>query len=197
MNRRWLFAIAGVAIVALALVGGQMLLNRTSGSASSEQAGTSSTPAPDAYKGALVVTTGALPVRVAPLPQGTPAATAERTSPASEGSRLRRLASSPARLISGFSADKATPGETYDIVFKPWGYGPQSRLGQTVAATVTSLTARTTPSIALSNSTVLLVMDANRGGQVVSGGTYAGVITLVSLDGTLVPVLTATRVTNP
>lgn len=216
MQRKWVLVAAGIAAVAVLLVAGQLLLNartspaNTSPTMPAEQPGSTtpatSTPAPapgsttaSASGSAETSLPLAKPGIIAPLPGGEPLAPVKPSGAAKPGDALHPLASAPPGLVAGLSVGKVPTGSAYAITFRPWGFGPADRNGQTVAVTVTKVTpVGGAPDISsLVRNPQLFVMDAKRGGNVASGGAHTAVVTFVADGDKLVPVLTKVSAPRP
>lgn len=204
MAKKWVLITAGVAAAAILLVGGQLLLaGRTSSRTvpAEQAAGVTATPSPSAAsQGATATEPGSSaqttspsqpPGVIAPLPGGAPLKPIKPAGPATAGSALHPLSAAPPGLVAGFSAGRARPGAAHTITFRPWGYGPADRWGQTVVATVIKTTPTgDSPDIsALMRGPVLLVMDAPRGGNVAAGGFHTATLTFAADGARLVPTL--------
>jgi hypothetical protein len=202
MQKKWVLVAGGVAAVALLLVAGQLLLNRTAPTRDAAQppgtpaSATSSTAAGSPAKAPGTSTASGTastrpPGYIAPLPGGKPLKPVSPTSVAKGGSALHPLSSAPAGLIAGFSAGKLPTGSTYAVTFRPWGYGPASHTGQTVVVTLTTIEpVGGAPDLrSLTRPPMLLVMSAAEGGEVLAGGLHTGTVTFVADGAQLVPTL--------
>jgi len=216
MQRKWVLVAAGVAAVAIVLVAGQLLLNgrtspaSTSPSAPAKQPG-NATPTTGAPAAAPSTTTtsasgsaetslpSAKPGLIAPLPGGKPLPPVKPSGAAKPGDALHPLATAPPGLVAGLSVGRIPTESAYVIAFRPWGYGPADRLGQTVAVSVTKVTpVAGAPDISsLVRNPLLLTMDANRGGNVAVGGAHTATVTFVADGDQLVPVVTKVMAQQP
>lgn len=203
MTKKWVLVAVGAAAAAL-LVGGQLLLvNRASPpkAPAGQTAEATSAPSPSAAsKGsatkqpsssALSTVPSQPPRVIAPLPGGAPLKPIKPAGPAKTGSALHPLSEAPVGLVAGFSPGRARPGATYAVTFRPWGYGPADRWGQTVVVTVTKVvpTGAAPDVSALMRGPVLMVMDAPQGGNVAAGGAGTATLTFRAEGAKMVPTL--------
>ncbi len=188
MQRKWVLVAAGVAAVAILLVAGQLLLK-----SKEPPPGLSQTPPADT---SLPTTRTGI---IAPLPGGRPLPTIKPTGAAKPGDPLHPLDSSPPGLVAGLAVGRVPTGSAYLITFRPWGYGPANRIGQTVAVSVTKLTpiGRAPDISSLTRNPLLLTMDAKGDGDVAAGGVHSATLTLVADGDQIVPVLTNVEPQTP
>ena len=107
---------------------------------------------------------------------------------AEAGKPLKRVVQPPEHTLAMLDPNVAKAGTSYEIVFKPYGTGPQSG-GLTVAALVVTAKLRDPSAKApdLAGRNVLLVLSS---GEVVeNGGSYRATLTLTERDETLLPVV--------
>jgi hypothetical protein len=194
MRKKWVLVAGGVIAFGALLVAAQFLSTRGSTPVASP------THTAGAPAGAVEATSGTgIPGVIAPLPGGPKLPAIKPTSAAKPGARLHPLTDAPRGLISGVSPQRIAPGSTYSVRFKPWGYGPANRYGQTVAVTVTKATPTSgAPDIAwLVRSPLLAVMYAAHGGNVLAGGTQAATLTFSTAGANVVPVLSRVGPAKP
>ncbi|MDP2232499.1 MAG: hypothetical protein Q8K89_02605 [Actinomycetota bacterium] len=107
---------------------------------------------------------------------------------AEPGKPLKRVVKPPEHTLAMLDPNVAKAGTSYEIVFKPYGTGPQSG-GLTVAALGVTAKLRDLGAKApdLAGRNVLLVLSA---GEVVEvGGSYRATLTLIERGDTLLPVV--------
>jgi hypothetical protein len=184
MTKKTLNIIGVAAAVLLCAAGLAVWLGRSaSPNASNPGAGlTTSTIGPGAETSSLP----ALPPSQADL------APAAVDAPLASGVPLPPLSSSPADLISSFEAGLVPSGSSYAITLRPWGMGPIAPGGRTVVITLDSIVpVGTAPDafVGFRNRAILVVMDAAHGGTIERGGSYSAILTFVTSDGQLVPIL--------
>jgi len=122
--------------------------------------------------------TGSKPATQTPPPPG-PAA--ELAAP---GAKLAQVNVPPAELIARLSYVEKLDGDSWDIAFEPYGYGPQRGDARTVVAKVGRTNARDDENgrLAIDGENATLVLGS--GVDVPEGGSYTGVVKLVkSADG--------------
>ncbi len=215
MQRKWVLVAGALVIGGALIVAGQYAMMRKDTPSPAEQPGptaTAETAQPQAGGPTPAVEASAAtsaphassdstsaPRPVAPLPGGTPLARISPEGVAADGDRLHPLASAPAGLVSGVSSELLPEGTRYRINFKPWGYGPASRLGQTLVVTITKYTpVGEAPNLdRLAKVPLLLVMNASDGGDLAAGGHFTGTITFTPQDEQLVPVLAQAKPLTP
>jgi hypothetical protein len=131
----------------------------------------------------------------APEPQPSLNATSEEaaelqapSAPAPKGSALKRIDSPPDGTIAMLDPSAATPGSVYAVTFAPFGIGPepQSFLIRVVGSTPQGSPARP---FAFANQNVVVDVDPTTAALIAAGGDYRGKLTLVEVDGLLVPKL--------
>ncbi len=107
------------------------------------------------------------------------------------GQQLQRVTQPPEHTLAMLNADAATPGAVYDIVFEPYGTGPQSSSSSVAALVVSAKMRDGAEGPNLNKRNVLLLLGP--GEVVAKGGSYAAVLTLTARGETLVPIVSNVR----
>jgi hypothetical protein len=200
MRGRWLLIGASVAVVAAALVGGQLVMNASKPTpaapdgVASDGASSSVVSTPAAGNDATRTSLPPLPRSQAGLKPAVP------TGPAEAGEPLPPLSASPPGLITGFQEGLVPAGSAYGVKLRPWGMGPDDAAGRTAVVTIYSIA----PSggapdrfASLKNHTILVVMNAKAGGTLERGGVYSAALTFVAVGTRLVPTISGAHLTTP
>lgn len=195
MDKQKIWAVVGVAVVALALVAGALLTR-----GSEERAGTTgaSQESTATAEGSSADTSAG----VAGSPSGPAEEPAPRTvdpnsivrapsaggTPAEAGSELATVTTPPAQTLAMVSTTSGAAGDTFRVSFRPYGPGPVRADGPTLVVRIdSSLRSNTNESrLVIPNGTNAMVLVAPSQADAVSvGGTYTGTIELVPSSGAL------------
>jgi len=116
------------------------------------------------------------------------------TAVAPAGKALEKVTQPPSRTLAMLNADAAKAGTTYDIVFEPYGTGPQSDASSVAALVVSAKVREGAKAPDLNGRNVLFLLAP--GEVVAKGGSYAAVLTLTARGETLVPVVSNVRASS-
>jgi len=110
------------------------------------------------------------------------------------GKPLEKVTQPPSHTLAMLNADAAKAGTTYDIVFEPYGTGPQSDASSVAVLVVSAKVREGAKAPDLNGRNVLLVLAP--GEVVAKGGSYAAVVTLTARGETLVPIASNVRASD-
>ena len=131
-----------------------------------------------------------------PLPAKiTKAKPTQPTTPVSPGKTLAPLLTAPNPTVSGLLVGTVPEGATYAVVLRPLGIGPPLSNGTRLVVYTYAVTpSGSAPAIPKVNRTwVLVLLDTKNGGTITKGGSYKATMTLHSLDGKMIPVLSQAK----
>lgn len=217
-----MLVLGGIVLVGAALVGGQVLLSRSSsvpgapspGSVATSTGGSASvatgsaTSGSGTSQGGFTTTAGIVPPKggkssssasgtLQPFPaMPDPHLPAHKvTQPVPAGAALAPLSDAPGMTISALKLGALPDGTAYTIRMRPYGLGPASTLGSRLVIRVDSVApgAKAPASTKIVGAIVIAIVDTRHGGTVTRGGTYSATLTFRS-DGTrLLPVLSQAK----
>ncbi|MDR3686817.1 MAG: hypothetical protein P4L93_07685 [Coriobacteriia bacterium] len=175
MRNKWLIGGAVVVVVAIALVGGQLLMTRQPSTtlspatladlARSNPAGTSST-APGTTEASASVSHGS--------------DVAAPSQPAAAGAALKMLPAPPKATVGGFNTQYLKPGSRFSVTVEPYGLGPAQGSYQTVVVRIVSAKGLNGAKGAekLVGTNALALIGPSRTGAFTTGGRVSAVLTL-------------------
>lgn len=129
-----------------------------------------------------------------PLPDtGLPAVT--KTVPASPGETLAPLAVEPKPVLGALKPTELFSRASFNIVMRPYGFGPGSIWGSGIVIRVDSATpvGKTPKYTKIVGANILAIAATTDGGVVVNGGTYNAVLTFRSDGKMLLPILSQAK----
>ena len=182
MSKRGALIVAGVVLVAAALVGAQLFLTHRPSQLSKPSSSSTSHTSLRVYP----------PVPESNLP------TLRLTAPPAPGAPLARLADAPGATVSGLKIGTVTEGTTYRVRMRPFGYGPSGPYGSRVVIHVEAAKAPNGGAVDshMVNANLIALMDTQQGGTILTGGMYDATIAFYSDGRIMVPVLSRAKPAN-